>query len=94
MSLIMIYRSFMNTFVLFVVSAAINSTDFSINDIKNALPEGVSLPPELEGLDIPNVEDAAKVFREKCIKVSGSDAAFEEAHVSWRKSFQQVFFLF
>lgn len=62
--------------------AAINTTDITINDIKNALPDGVTFPPELEGLDIPKVEDAAKLFKDKCIKVSGSDAAFEEAHVS------------
>lgn len=60
--------------------AAINNTDAYINDIKSRLPENVTLPPELENL--PSLEDATKVFREKCIKVSGSDAAYEEANVS------------
>lgn len=66
--------------------AAINSTDITINDIKNALPEGVTLPPELENVNLPNVEDATKLFKDKCIKVSGSDAAFEEASVSWQQA--------
>jgi hypothetical protein len=65
-------------------NAAINITDFGINDIKNNLPEGVTLPPELEGLPIPSAENATKLFKEKCTKESGSDAAYEQVSVSLR----------
>ena len=67
---------------MFSALAAINSTDITINDIKNALPEGVSLPPELENVEIPKVEEGLKLFKDKCVKVSGSDAAYDEATVS------------
>lgn len=40
------------------------------------------LPPEIENVNLPNADEAVKLFKEKCIKVSGSDAAFEEASVS------------
>lgn len=79
---------------MFIFSAlgAFNGSDITINDIKNALPDGVSLPPELDGIEIPKVEEAVKVFKEKCVKVSGSDAAFEEANVSRRKNYQANLF--
>lgn len=67
--------------LLFSAFAAINNTEITINDIKNALPEGVTLPPEIEGLPIPSIENATKLFKEKCVKESGSDAAYEEASV-------------
>jgi len=38
----------------------------------------VVLPKELDGIAIPSAEDATNMFKDKCIKVAGSDAAFEE----------------
>lgn len=68
-------------FFLFSAFAAID-TD-ALNKAKNELEaKGVTLPPEFKDLDLPNVEDAQKLFKDKCIKVSGSDAAYEEANVS------------
>lgn len=47
-----------------IVLAAFNTSgEVTINDIKNALPEGVSLPPELENVSLPNVDDAKKLFK-------------------------------
>lgn len=42
------------------------------------------MPAELDNL--PNVDEAKKLFREKCIKESGSDAAYEEANVSSKEN--------
>jgi hypothetical protein len=52
----------------------------NLDDIKSKLPPGVELP-DLDKLGdaAKTIEDTQKVLREKCIKVSGSDAAFEEA---------------
>lgn len=72
-----------NNLKILPVFAAINITENTINDIMNVLPEGVSLPPELQNVNIPNAEEATKLFKDKCEKISGSDAAFEEAHVSF-----------
>jgi Protein of unknown function (DUF1397) len=74
---------------MFSAFAAINTTNLSINDLKNALPTGVTLPPELEGVDIPQVDDVKKLFKEKCITVSGSDSAYQEADVSHWKGFMR-----
>ncbi|CAO1433833.1 unnamed protein product [Diamesa hyperborea] len=67
--------------VLLMVSAigAKNVTDLNVDDLKNALPEGVTLPSLLENVTIPTADDAKKLFKEKCNKVSGSDAAYDEA---------------
>ncbi|CRL07400.1 CLUMA_CG020373, isoform A [Clunio marinus] len=60
------------------IFGALNKTDITINDIKNALPDGVTFPPEFADAELPNIDDAKKLFKDKCIKVSGSDAAYEE----------------
>jgi hypothetical protein len=70
-----------SNFQCFLDLAEINTSDISINDIKKNLPAGVSLPPEFESVSLPSVDDAAKLFKDKCIKVSGSDASYEEASV-------------
>ncbi len=72
-----------------------NNSD--LEEIQKKVQENLSKIPNLP--TIPNIpelpdltnttEDAKKVFREKCIKVSGSDAAFEEAQV---KYFQKDYF--
>lgn len=54
------------TYILSKIEA-INITDF-----------GTALPPELNGAELPNFEDVKNVLKDKCIKESGSDAAYEE----------------
>ncbi|XP_063702693.1 27 kDa hemolymph protein-like [Culicoides brevitarsis] len=53
--------------------------EIDIDKIKAQLPEGVKIPPELLNASLPSVEETTKILKEKCIKVSGSDAAYEEA---------------
>lgn len=50
-----------------------------INQIQSQLPDGIKIPNELLNASLPSVEETTKVLKEKCIKVSGSDAAYEEA---------------
>lgn len=61
-----------------IALAALNVSDFSLNDIKSKLPEGIQLPTELEGFELPT-DNITKVLKEKCAKQTGSDAAYEEA---------------
>lgn len=68
-------------YLLFLAFDAINNTETIINDFKNVLGDDVTLPPGIEGLPIPSIENATKLFQEKCIKQSGSNAAYEEASV-------------
>jgi hypothetical protein len=69
---------------VFPAYAQFNVSDISLDDIKSRLPDGVTFPPEIEGLPIPSIENATRLFKEKCVKESGSDAAYEEASVrSW-----------
>lgn len=52
----------------------------NLDEIKSKLPPGIELPDlDKLGETTKTIEDTQKVLREKCIKVSGSDAAFEEA---------------
>lgn len=46
------------------------------------MPEDL-LPPGFENISLPNIEDGKKLAREKCIKVSGSDAAYEQVEQSF-----------
>lgn len=50
-----------------------------INKIQSQLPDGIKIPPEFANASLPTVEEATKILKDKCIKVSGSDAAYEEA---------------
>jgi hypothetical protein len=69
------------------ILAAINTNQVTINDLKNSLPAGVTLPPELENIELGSqVEDVKQLLREKCKKESGSDDAFEKAGVSQHRS--------
>lgn len=61
--------------------AALNVSDFSINDIKNNLPEGIALPEGFADFELPT-DNITKVLKDKCVKETGSDAAYEEASVS------------
>ena len=68
----------LSNFLLFQAVAV----EFDIKNITNNLPEGITFPPEFDNIPIPSVENVTQVFREKCIKESGSDGAYEQASVS------------
>uniref|UniRef100_A0A336L8A3 CSON005901 protein n=1 Tax=Culicoides sonorensis TaxID=179676 RepID=A0A336L8A3_CULSO len=63
--------------ILFVVLMQFDK--INLNEIQSQLPDGVKIPPELLNASLPSVEETTKILKEKCIKVSGSDAAYEEA---------------
>lgn len=56
-----------------------------IDKIQAQLPDGIKIPPELANATLPSLEETTKVLKEKCIKVSGSDAAYEEAYQGTQK---------
>lgn len=55
--------------------------NIDINQIKSQLPEGLDIPKDFLNTTLPSidVENTVEIIKEKCIKVSGSDAAYEEA---------------
>lgn len=50
-----------------------------ISKIQAQLPDGIKIPPELANVSLPTLDETTKVLKDKCVKVSGSDAAYEEA---------------
>lgn len=52
--------------------------DIDLEKLKSQLPEGI-IPAGFNTSSLPKIEEITNVIKEKCIKVSGSDAAFEEA---------------
>lgn len=58
------------------IECAKDVTDLNVDDFKNALPEGVTLPSVLENVTLPSADDAKKLFKEKCNKVSGSKCCY------------------
>lgn len=56
-----------------------------LDALKSQLPDGIELPESLNNVTLPTVNDAKDLFREKCTKISGSDAAFEEAEVNFKR---------
>lgn len=71
--------------MIFLAFASQNLPDIRANEILGNVTDkfGVSVAPDLvnaiEGVDINQV---TTVLREKCVKNSGSDAAYEEAEVN------------
>lgn len=63
----------------------LSDDDVNLEDLKNQLPDGI-IPDVLKNVTVPTADDAKQIFKEKCIKVSGSDAAFQEAEVNLRDS--------
>ena len=45
--------------------------------MKSKLPSDLQIPDSIKNISLPTVDETTKVFKEKCAKVSGSDAAYE-----------------
>jgi hypothetical protein len=80
-----IFRSLAFFLCCSIAFAAFNASDFSINDIKENLPEGFILPAEIEDFKLPT-ENVTKFLKEKCVKETGSDAAYEAASQAANKA--------
>lgn len=48
-----------------------------MDKIKEKLPAGIEIPPSLQNVTLPSIDEMKKVLKEKCSKVSGGDAAYE-----------------
>jgi hypothetical protein len=72
-------RAFEDFFKRFKRSLPDNLNDLSFDDIKKNLPENVTLPPELMNLPI---DEGVKYLKEKCLRESGDEAAFDNAKVN------------
>lgn len=59
-----------------------NDLDVDIEKIKSKLPEGIEIPDSLKNVTLPSLDDAKKIFKEKCDKVSGSETAFTDVELA------------
>lgn len=58
--------------------------ELDIDKLKSQLPPGF-LPPELLNATLPSLEDIQRIVKDKCSKVAGNDAAYEQAHQAGEK---------
>lgn len=75
----------------FILAPAINADelpkeikDLDIDKLREQLPEGL-LPPELLNVTLPSLEDIQRIVKDKCSRVAGSDAAYQQAEQSGQK---------
>ncbi|XP_055624443.1 27 kDa hemolymph protein-like [Toxorhynchites rutilus septentrionalis] len=52
--------------------------DISIDKLREHIPEGL-IPPEFQNITLPSLEDIQRIIKEKCSRVAGSDAAYEQS---------------
>ncbi|XP_041772171.1 27 kDa hemolymph protein-like [Anopheles merus] len=60
----------------------LNSID--INKLKDEVLADI-LPPEFKNVTLPKLEDIQKIIKDKCSRVAGSDASYEEAEQAAQK---------
>lgn len=65
---------------MLLVSADNDHLPTSLDELTKALPSDVT--NHLNAADLPKVEEAKKLFKEKCHKNSGGDEAYMKASVS------------
>lgn len=58
--------------------------ELDIDKLREQLPEGL-IPPEFQNVSLPSLEDIQKIVKDKCSRVAGSDAAYEQAEQSGQK---------
>lgn len=56
----------------------LNLKDIDINKLKDDVLAEI-LPPELKNVTLPKLEDIQKIIKDKCSRVAGSDASYQEA---------------
>lgn len=70
----LIYQA--HKFYFFTASGTSNEID--IEKFKSQIPEGI-LPEGFNSSSLPSPDEAKKLFKEKCQKVSNNDEAFQKA---------------
>ncbi|XP_050095903.1 27 kDa hemolymph protein-like [Anopheles aquasalis] len=63
----------------------IDLKDIDLNEILKDEKFADILPPEFKNVTLPKLEDIQKVIKEKCSRVAGSDASYEEAEQAAQK---------
>lgn len=58
--------------------------ELDIDKLREQLPEGL-IPPEFQNVSLPSLEDIQRIVKDKCSRVAGSDAAYEQAEQSGQK---------
>ncbi|XP_065093033.1 27 kDa hemolymph protein-like [Ochlerotatus camptorhynchus] len=58
--------------------------ELDIDKLREQLPEGL-IPPEFQNVSLPSLEDIQRIVKDKCSRVAGSDAAYEQAQQSGQK---------
>lgn len=69
---------FSKALVSHFIAATVSSNDIDIEKLKSQLPEGI-LPEGFNSSALPTADDAKKLFKEKCQKVSNDEEAFAKA---------------
>lgn len=50
--------------------------EINLEELKSKLPEGVEIPPALQNISLPTMEEIKAVVKSKCDKVTGNTTAF------------------
>lgn len=58
--------------------------DIDIEKLKEQIPEGL-IPPEFQNMTLPSLEDIQRIVKDKCSKMAGSDAGYEQAEQAGQK---------
>jgi hypothetical protein len=61
-----------------LAAATLSGNEVDIEKLKSQLPEGI-LPEGFNTSALPTADDAKKLFKEKCHKISNNDEAFQKA---------------
>ncbi|XP_052872843.1 27 kDa hemolymph protein-like [Anopheles cruzii] len=66
-------------------AGAIDLKDIDINELLKDERFADLLPPEFRNVTLPKLEDVQKIIKDKCSRVAGSDASYEEAEQAAHK---------
>lgn len=61
--------------IFFPVRITCDAIDF--DKLKEQLPNNIEIPALLQNTTLPSVDDMKRLLKDKCVKVSGGDAAYE-----------------
>lgn len=50
--------------------------ELNLDELKSKLPEGIEIPPSLQNVSLPTLDEIKAVVKSKCDRVAGNDEAF------------------